>query len=550
MRRLVDLDRSRDPSAADPSIVGDKAARLARARDLGLPVLPGRVVQVREAEEAFRRGVASLGLGGSGAARLAVMDEVLDPGLAEDLMEALAELGTPVVVRSSSPLEADRAWAGAFSSFHDVGPADVAVAVRGCWASTFSIDVLGRAEAMGVPVESISLAVLIQRQVHSTAGGTAALTPDGVVAVETVQGSPAALVGGWERGARTEVGPGGSVAAVEGSPAVPEPAGLSSPSLLREVAEVLRCLHAGTGDDLIEWALTEQGVVLLQARRAGGTGEVGQSAWRDGLAEEEPVPEGLESETALRAALLAQAYTGLVAEELVLPWACGTPGIERPRASKDGWSDPGSATVEAAVRAAVRDLTAWAWGTAPDEAGRLARATMAELRAPDPGPAIRRLQALRPVQDSRAPHVLAFAASLAATASARLDPWRPFIRRVLQVHGASVRGTAAAPGIGAGPAVVVPEARAPGVPPAGRGYVVVASSPLPALAPLLWRASALVTATGGPGAHLVDVARSLRVPAVVSAPVEDLIGPLAGGERSSHLLVVDGGTGRVSAVRA
>jgi phosphoenolpyruvate-protein kinase (PTS system EI component) len=74
--------------------------------------------------------------------------------------------------------------------------------------------------------------------------------------------------------------------------------------------------------------------------------------------------------------------------------------------------------------------------------------------------------------------------------------------------------------------------------------------PPAALAPLLWGASALVTVTGGPGVHLVDVARSLRVPAVVSAPVEDLIGPLAGGEGSSHILVVDGGTGPVSAVQA
>lgn len=403
MRRLVDLDRARDPSAADPSIVGDKAARLAQARDLGLPVLPGRVVPVRAAEQALRRGAASLGLGGSGAARLAVMDEALDPGLAEGLEEAVAGLGTPVVVRSSSPLEADRAWAGAFSSFHDIGRADVAVAVRGCWASAFSVDVLGRAEAMGVPVQSIRLAVLIQRQVHSTAGGTATLAPDGAVAVETVRGSPAALVGGWERGARTQVGPGGCVTAVEGSPAVPEPAGLSWPSLLREVAEILRRLHAGTGDDLIEWALTDDGVVLLQSGRAAGDG---RSERRDGHAEE-----------------------------------------------------------GAAVRA-------------------------------------------------------------------------------------TVRGTAAAPGVGAGPALVVPDPHAPGVRPAGRGYVVVARSPLPALAPLLWGASALVTTTGGVGAHLVHVARSLRVPAVVSAPVEDLIGPLTGGGRSSHLLVVDGGTGRVSAVRA
>ncbi|HZD70659.1 MAG TPA: PEP/pyruvate-binding domain-containing protein [Actinomycetes bacterium] len=404
MRRLVDLGASGDPPGADPSIVGDKAARLARAQGLGLPVLPGRVVGVREAREALRRGAAELGPRGSGAARLAVMDGVLDPGLAEELAEALAELGTPVVVRSSSPLEAGGAWAGAFSSFHDVGPAEVAVAVRGCWASAFSVDVLGRAEAMGVPVGSIALAVLIQPQIDPSAGGTAALGPDGMVTVETVQGPPAALLGGWQRGSRTRVGPDGSVARVEGGPALPEPVGLSWAPVLTEVAAVLRRLHAGTGDDLIEWALVAKGVVLLQARRAGGGG---RRARRDGLAE----------------------------------------GVQR-------------------------------------------------------------------------------------------------------VRGAPVQGTAAAPGIGAGPALVVPDPHALGGWPAGRGYVVVAPSPLPALAPLLWGAAALVTATGGPGAHLVDVARSLRVPAVVSAPVEDLVGPLVRGGGSPPILVVDGGTGQVSAVQA
>jgi hypothetical protein len=452
MRRLVDLDDSGDPSRSDPSVVGDKAARLARARQLGLPVLPGRVVPAREARQALRRGVAALGQGGSGAARLAVMDEVLDPGLAEHLREALVELGTPVVVRSSSPLEAGGEWAGAFSSFHDVGPADIAVAVRGCWASALSVDVLGRAGAMGVPVESIRLAVLIQPQIHPTAGGTAAFGPDGMVTVETVRGSPAALVAGWQRGVRAEV-----------------------------------------------------------------------------------------------AALLAQAYTGPVAEELILPWALGTPGIERPGAGQEGWSDPGSATAGAAVRAAVRDLTAWAWGARPltKRAGRPERPSRSFQRPTLPRPSA----AWAPCGRCGTPEPsAAFAATLAATASTRLDPWGPFVRRVLRVHGRSVRGTAAAPGIGAGHAVMVQNPHAPGARPDGRGYVVVAANPLPALAPLLWGASALVTATGGPGAQLVDVARSLRVPAVVSAPVEDLIGPLASSEGRSHVMVVDGGTGLVSAV--
>src|SRR5690606_17854212 len=73
--RLLDLD---DPRCADPRLAGGKAATLARARQSGLPVLPGVVVTVEESTEHVRGGVDALARRGSGGARLEVTATPLD----------------------------------------------------------------------------------------------------------------------------------------------------------------------------------------------------------------------------------------------------------------------------------------------------------------------------------------------------------------------------------------------------------------------------------------------------------------------------------------
>jgi pyruvate,water dikinase len=74
----------------------------------------------------------------------------------------------------------------------------------------------------------------------------------------------------------------------------------------------------------------------------------------------------------------------------------------------------------------------------------------------------------------------------------------------------------AATGLGAGRVHVVDSAA---VPPARA--VLAVGLPLAQFAPLLWRASALVSAGGSQAAHLFEVARSLGIPAALGVDLPD-----------------------------
>ncbi|HZB72909.1 MAG TPA: PEP/pyruvate-binding domain-containing protein, partial [Acidimicrobiales bacterium] len=101
--------------ALDPQLAGNKAAALATAARLRLPVLPGAVLTTEAPAAAL--------LAGAPPAELrAVLAEAAD---------ALAGDRGRLVVRSSSPLEdtTTSAMAGAFTSVLDVAPEDVLDAV-------------------------------------------------------------------------------------------------------------------------------------------------------------------------------------------------------------------------------------------------------------------------------------------------------------------------------------------------------------------------------------------------------------------------------------
>jgi phosphoenolpyruvate synthase/pyruvate phosphate dikinase len=129
---------------------GYKAARLGAAARAGLPVLPGWVVPVCLGKSAMGAGADAVRNRGLGAGRAAVLGVTLDAELVAELRAAVDELGGRVIVRSSSPLEGDGRWAGAFSSVTGAGREDVAAAVRSCWASAFAVDPLERAEECGL----------------------------------------------------------------------------------------------------------------------------------------------------------------------------------------------------------------------------------------------------------------------------------------------------------------------------------------------------------------------------------------------------------------
>ena len=153
-------------------------------------------------------------------------------------------LGGRVIVRSSSPLEGDVRWAGAFSSVTGVGREDVAAAVRSCWASAFAVDPLRRLEGCGLELEALELAVLVQPEITPEAGGVARAVGDEPVSVEGVRGHPGALLSGW---------------------AEPEPL---DAEVVAEVRALADRVHDVLGDDVIEWAACDGKVWLLQSSRS------------------------------------------------------------------------------------------------------------------------------------------------------------------------------------------------------------------------------------------------------------------------------------------
>jgi pyruvate,water dikinase len=287
----------------DARIAGDKAARLARAAAAGLPVLPGWVVPVAEGGHALSAAAAAVRAGRPAAARRAVLGQRLDDDLAAELREAVTGLGGRVIVRSSSPLEGDPRWSGAFSSVAEVGPGDVRTAVRSCWASAFAVDPLGRLEACGLPPEALELGVLLQPEIRPAAGGVARVTPAASsprtadVTVEGVLGHPGALLSGWAaaESARVRVSDGRAegepvgARLPAGSPGASwlpardasRPAGrreedgligLIGQEMVAAVAALAGRAWRLLGDDVIEWAADDGGIWLLQSRRSTTTG--------------------------------------------------------------------------------------------------------------------------------------------------------------------------------------------------------------------------------------------------------------------------------------
>ncbi len=621
-----------DPAALDVSVVGAKAAGLARARREGLATLDGFVVTLAASAGPLQRAAAQLDGRGSGAARMTVLRSELDSALAEEIAEAAARLDEPLIARSSSALEGEGLWAGAFASLPELHRDEVPKALRSVWAAMFTLEALERFEAVGIEPGSAGMGVLVQPEIAPDCGGAATVDELGAVTISVVKGSPRDLLAGWIPGMRATVAPDGSVA---GQEAVE----LIGAGTLADVADLARESAGKLGCNLVEWAVVDGAPVLLQVQQT-----TTRTAAADGLV----LPAALGHPDARRLARLVVRYPGALGEELVLGWAAA-PGFGAPAGSPFGLDraggggssvGPGPAGTAVAVggssgeidpapapgapasgvgaagaaprprglvdcgaaagpggggggdagqpfvgeglgglldraRFVSAGLTSAAWGRPSDEAVALARSVLRRLRGDRPNESIEALGGLAAPDPVGAAEVLAIierlgealgdphgvwyhsvdelAEILAGTASRERgrvgrDRWEPFLAGVAALGGEARSGIGASGGVGAGRLVWVSSPTT--VDHVRPRDVIVVQYPLPNFAPLLWDAAGLVALGGAPSAHLMEVARSLTVPAVVSCPVDDLFGTGSSGRTGPdsplHLGTVDGDEGRVA----
>ena len=551
---VVDLD---DQRCHDPVVSGAKAATLARARSLGHPVLEGVVVPSGAATPSLQAGVKALAEGGSGAARLAVMALDVDDDLVRALREAVERLGTPVVVRSSSRVEDSGDFAGAFSSFDGVGPDEVRTAVRGVWASPFSVDALERCEAANVPVEELALAVLVQPEIVPLFGGSAKVRPDGRVEIVATRGAPAILMSGWDSGS--------AGIATPGEPSTGEAVDLLGADAFDAVVALARSVFDTMGDNLIEWAWTSGGAVLLQAR----------SAAEAPPAIDPPPPAPVFADPAARrVAATVRRFPGALGERLVLPWALSASNLPvafpaEPVEDLLGVLDE--------ARELAAELAAEAWGLPANAALAAAAELCRDLRGPDPQEAmswLNRLAAVDPIAaaraawlveslvastvrlghvevaaqawnlpDDRLERVLAGTDATSLSVRSPADRWEPFVYGVVAAQGQLVRGTPITDGVGAGRICVVDDPEAAGD---VNRAIIVARRPIPALSSLLWRASGLVTVAGSAAAHLFEVATSVGVPTVINTDFDAVVdGGINALRAGAYVGAIDGTNGRL-----
>jgi hypothetical protein len=554
--RLVELGDTVSREAGAGSIVGVKAERLARALHAGLPVLPGWVVPVAEADPALAAGVAAVRQGGMPAGRRAVLARHHDHALTEQLQQAVSRLGGRVIVRPSSPLGGDPRWSGAIPPVTDIGTADVASAVRMCWASAFGVRPLERLALCGQRVEALELALLLQPDIRPSAGGLARVEVAGSgargdVTVEAMRGNPAPLLSGWARGATGTI-----PLPAQSAAAVPPGASALSRVIRREtiaaVARLAWVVHRELGDDIIEWATVGSKVYLLQSQCSapGSDGRSGAQMPRDAMPSQH-------AKTAAVFARLLDRLPPALAEKYVLPWAGGTPKIDHlctavttapPRRGVPA-SRPLNlpSLYHEAMRQAWRD-EAGAGGSMFEDAAHRAVAGLIGENAPD---SLAMLASARPVDSALATRLLEALARLDGRAAARVGRqtahrWLPFLAATVQSCGGHVHAHPAVPGIAVGRLVHCnPHEPAPA---RHEGAILLVDRPLPAQAPLLLAARGVISRAAAPllpfPPLLSPLGAGRGVPAVTGCHPELVTGGHA--TDGSWLAAIDGSTGEVA----
>jgi phosphohistidine swiveling domain-containing protein len=163
-----------DPREAleSPSILGGKAANLARLEAMGLSIPPWYAITTR----AFREAVQGIELADDIRSRIANVP--IPPELEREVERAHAlripEDDAYVAVRSSAAGEdaAGESFAGLHDSFLYIKGWDrLFDAIRRVWASAYNERALAYRRAKGIPLDRIAVAVVVQRMVDAHAAG-------------------------------------------------------------------------------------------------------------------------------------------------------------------------------------------------------------------------------------------------------------------------------------------------------------------------------------------------------------------------------------------
>jgi len=298
------------------------------------------------------------------------------------------------------------------------------------------------------------------------------------------------------------------------------------------IAELALEVKETLGSNLIEWAIVEGALILLQVQRSA-VHEVEEAM---------VVPAALAHPFALEFVRLAQRYPSSLGDELVLGWMSAAPAeLEAAAYIQTGNRD---AVLEEA-REIAATLTAQAWGKPAPQALAQAELVLRRMRSDRPNESIDALRELQPVDLALASKQLGMVEYLMSTDVAPprrgMGRWEPVLAGVLALQGDAYEGEPSVGGVGAGRMVWLDSSKQTGhVQPRD---IIVTQYPLQNFSPLLWDAAGIVTVGGAPTAHLFEVARSLTVPAVINCPIAHIIkdGPCLG--------MLDGDAGRVAIVK-
>lgn len=292
---LVGLD---DERALDPSLVGAKAASLARAAAAGLPVLPGFVLPTTGRTE---------------------------PSELREAWTELSQDGTvPLVVRSSSTAEdgAETSMAGRFRSVVGVSGWDAfEVAVTAVLESAHGPRAVGGATG--------SMAVLVQPELDAAFGGVMfgfdPVTGERHVSVSVVEGGPDRLVGGSVSGQHLALGRGGR--RLRRGEAGPIELTLNQRAGLVRLARSAGRVFGGPQD--MEWGIDRAGKLwLFQSRPITASAAMGPA--RGAIFGPGPVAETFpHALTRLEEELWAEPLKRAVVEAFVLTGAASRRRLER-----------------------------------------------------------------------------------------------------------------------------------------------------------------------------------------------------------------------------